>query len=225
MPNYINSDDVCIYAAGVSNSSCENHREFLRERQRLEQSLKQAERVDAFVYFGTCSIADPELGRTPYVQHKQAMEQLVITHPRHMILRLPQLAGKTPNPHTLLNYLYARISRGEVCCVWRNAWRNIIDVEDAAIAYQVISDASARNITISIANPVSYPLPKIIRCLEFVIGKRANLKIIERGSYFHIDSSLMIPFQKKAAVEFGDGYLEQVIAKYYGSSRTRVGEF
>ena len=54
---FLQRKDVCIYAAGVSNSSCTDAREFAREHQRLEQALRQAIHVDAFVYFGTCSVA------------------------------------------------------------------------------------------------------------------------------------------------------------------------
>jgi nucleoside-diphosphate-sugar epimerase len=104
-------EDVCIYAAGVSNSACTNPNEFMRERQRLEGALRQSENVDAFVYFGTCSVADPDALNTPYVQHKLAMEQMVASHANNLILRLPQVAGKTSNPHTLLNFLYACMSR------------------------------------------------------------------------------------------------------------------
>ena len=79
-------------------------------------------------------------------------------------MRLPQVAGKTPNPHTLLNYLYARISRSESFTLWRNARRNIIDVEDVfAIAREVLNDASLRNTTVNIASPVNYPMTDIVK--------------------------------------------------------------
>lgn len=148
-------EDVCIYAAGVSNSGCIDASEFARERHRLADALQQANGVDVFVYFGTCSAIDPKARNTPYVQHKLAMEQLVSAHQSYLILRLPQVAGKTPNPHTLLNYLYARIARSEAFCLWRNALRNIIDVDDVAfIARQLIADTSVRNSTLNRVNPI-----------------------------------------------------------------------
>ena len=49
----------------------------------------------------------------PYVRHKIEMERLVSDHAKFVIVRLPQVAGRTPNPHTLLNYLYARVARSE----------------------------------------------------------------------------------------------------------------
>lgn len=212
-------EDVCIYAAGVSNSSCTDTHEFERERKRLADALHRAKHVDAFVYFGTCSVADPEAQNSPYVQHKLAMEQLVSAHPRHLILRLPQVAGRTPNPHTLLNYLYARISRSESFKLWSKAKRNIIDVDDvAAIALQLIANNTGRKVTINIANPTSYPMMDIVGAMEKAVGKRAVYDVFERGSGYPIDIRSILPVLDAAGVEFGNSYLERVICKYYGKS-------
>lgn len=216
-PMFLHREDVCVYAAGVSNSGCANVHEFARERQRLADALQQAKHVDVFVYFGTCSVADQKAQYTPYVQHKLAMEQLVSAHPRHLILRLPQVVGKTPNPHTLMNFLYARIVRSEAFSLWRNAKRNIIDIADVVpIACQLIADKTARNITLNIANPVSYPMTDIVSAMELVVGKRAIYDVVEHVSEYPIDISAILPTLDKTAVKFGDNYLIQVISKYYG---------
>lgn len=218
-PAFSQREDVCIYAAGVSNSNCTDAHEFARERQRLSAALQQEKHVDAFIYFGTCSVADPEAEDTPYVQHKLAMEQLVSAHPHHLILRLPQVAGRTPNPHTLLNYLYARISRSEAFCLWRNARRNIIDVDDvAALVTRLIADPNARNVTLNVANPVSYPMADIVSAMEKIVGKRAIYEIAERGSAYPVDTGAILPVLHAAGVIFGDDYLERVIGKYYGKA-------
>lgn len=210
-------DDVCIYAAGVSNSSCIDVREFERERQLLSKTLEQTKHVDVFVYFGTCSVDDPEARNTPYVQHKLAMEQLVVAHPRHLILRLPQVAGNTPNPHTLLNFLYARISRSEAFNLWKNAKRNIIDINDAAaIADQLIGNDSVRNVTVNIANQISYSIINIVGAMERAVGKHAIYYLVERGSEYIIDTSAILSVLESAGVGFGSDYLDKVMRKYYG---------
>lgn len=219
---FLHREDVCIYAAGASNSSCTDVREFARERQRLEDAIWKAMHVDVFVYFSTCSVADHELLSTPYVQHKLAMEQMVCTHPRHLILRLPQVAGKTPNPHTLLNFLYVRISRSESFNLWSKAKRNIIDVSDAAsIAQQLISDKSMRNKTLNIANVVAYPITGIVSAMESFVGKRAVYDVVKRGSEYQIDTSAIIPLLETAGVKFGNDYLEKIIEKYYEKVRNK----
>lgn len=210
-------EDVCIYAAGVSNSTCTNLHEFARERERLGNALQQAGHVDAFFYFSTCSSADTETQHTPYVMHKLAMERLVASHPRHLILRLPQVAGKTPNPHTLLNFLYARISRSEIFQLWSNAIRNIIGVDDVvAITCQLLASKNLRAVTLNVANPVSYTMPEIVGAMEKVVGKRAFCETSEHGSGYLIDTEAILPVLDAAGVKFGNDYLERVIGKYYG---------
>ncbi len=211
-PAFSSREDVCIYAAGVSNSNCRDAREFARERQCLEVALRQLKHVDAFVYFGSCSVADPEAQKTPYVQHKLMMEKLASSHPRNLVLRLPQVGGKTTNPHTLLNFLYARISRSESFALWSKAKRNIIDVGDVtAIAHQLIADNSLRNTTLNIANITNYPITDIVNEMEQAIGNRAVFEVVDRGSEYFIDVSGMIPVLSTAGVKFGNDYLKNVI--------------
>lgn len=213
---FLHRSDVCIYAAGVSNSGCTNSFEFIRERERLVVALQSTTMVDAFVYFGTCSVADSEVQHTQYVQHKLAMEQLVTQHPRHMILRLPQVAGHTPNPHTLLNFLYARIARSEAFKVWRNACRNIIDVDDVAtLAGLLIDDKVMRRCILNLANPCSYLMPEIVSEMEQVVGKRAIYDLVEQGRHYAIDVTAIHPVLALSTIRFDEHYLNQVLSKYY----------
>ena len=209
--------NACIYAAGVSNSSCTNVDEFERERRRLTQALLEGEQADPFIYFGTCSVVDPETKDTPYVQHKLAMEMLASAHPRHLICRLPQVAGNTSNPHTLLRFLYTRIARSEAFTVWRGARRNIIDVDDVvSIVQQLIADLSMRGVTLNVANACNYPITDIIHAMEGALGKLSVYNIVNRGSAYTIDISVIAPVLGRAAVDFGDDYLKTVMDKYYG---------
>jgi nucleoside-diphosphate-sugar epimerase len=209
-------DDVCIYAAGISNSSCVDPNEFARERKLLAESLRQAESVGTFVYFGTCSVADPEIRTSPYVQHKLEMEQLVQEHLGNLILRLPQVAGRTPNPHTLLNFLYARISRSETFSLWSKAKRNIIDVDDIVlIAKDLIDDRIARNAIWNIANPISYSMPDIVHAMEDVIGKHAIFDVVDYGSEYFIDIEGISSILGKNPAIFDRQYLKRTIDKYY----------
>lgn len=210
--------NVCVYAAGVSNSSCTDAHEFLRDQQRLADALSKFRQVDAFVYFSTCSIFDADALNTPYVQHKLAMELMVRTHFRHMVLRLPQIAGKTPNPHTLLNFLYARISRSESFNLWQKAKRNIINVDDiASITLQLLTDDVNRKIAINIANPVNYSMGEIVSAMEVAVGKRAIFELVDRGTEYSIDVRAMLPALAKSGVEFGENYLNRVLMKYYAN--------
>jgi nucleoside-diphosphate-sugar epimerase len=216
LARYQQRHDVCIYAAGVSNSSCSDEREFERERVRLVAALAEWPRIGAFAYFGTCSVGDAEVRHTPYVQHKLAMESLVAQHPAYLILRLPQVAGVTPNPHTLLNFLHARIARSEAFSVWRNAYRNILDVEDvAAITDRLIADPALRRITMNLANPTSYSMPEIVAAMERVAGKRAVYDVLERGHHYQIDVEPMLRVLSGEDIGLNNDYLDRILRKYY----------
>lgn len=209
-------EDVLIYAAGVSNSGCTDLSEFEREKKLLEAALKRLKRNDTFVYFGTCSVFDPDAFNTPYVQHKLNMENTVREKFGSLIFRLPQVAGFTSNQYTLLNFLYSRISQGESFNLWRYAKRNIIDVDDvAAIATRLINNSKFRNITCNIANQRNYPMTEIVSNIEKVVGKNAVYQIVDRGSESIIDTSMIFPILELSNVKFNSDYLEKVVMKYY----------
>ena len=209
-------DKVCIYAAGVSNSNCIDLQAFDRERGRLSSAIENLANEITFVYFGTCSVLDSEMTNKPYVMHKLAMEEIVKKHPKYLILRLPQVAGKTTNPNTLLNFLFAHISCGEAFKVWSKAKRNIIDVDDVvSIAMLLLADSSLRNITVNIANTSSYSLIEIVHTFEKILEKSAIYEIEERGSDYYIDTKRIYPLLEKARINFSEDYLKKVIKKYY----------
>ena len=209
--------DACIYAAGVSNSACQDAREFQREHERLAAALAAASAGSVFLYFSTCSFADPAARETAYVRHKALMENLVRRHERHLVVRLPQLAGSTPNPHTLLNHLYARIVRSERFAIWRGATRNIIDVDDVArIVTDLVVSEKASGETVNVANSRSYGIDEIVGTMERVLGQQAIFDIIDRGGSYAIDVDRISAALHRCGIEFADDYLQRIIRKYYG---------
>jgi len=216
MSSVFAKQDLCVFAAGVSNSSCRDDAEFARERARLVKAMDEHSQAGRFVYFGTCSVGDPDAVQSQYVQHKFAMEKLVAEHPRHVIFRLPQVVGHTPNPHTLLNYLYARISRSESFAVWMNATRNVLCVEDIArlVRWLVLHEDSV-NETISIAHPQSVRILEIVSAFEKITHKRAIFNELPLGSAYTIDCARIAGAISSSGVDFGNDYLGRVLTKYY----------
>jgi nucleoside-diphosphate-sugar epimerase len=154
----------------------------------------------------------------PYVEHKLAMEALVRAHAGHLILRLPQVAGRTPNPHTLLNYLHARISRGERFTVWRHARRNVIDCDHVrSLACALIEDG-VRRATLNIAAPESYAMTTIVATMERVIDGHAVFDLSDQGADYPIDIDPIRSLFERCGLAFGPPYLETIIRKYYGAS-------
>jgi len=215
--------DACVYAAGVSNSACTDAREFERERERMLAALDETKPATLFVYFSTCSIADPAAQGSGYVRHKLAMERLVARRARQVVFRLPQLAGHTPNPHTLLNYLHARIVRSERFTVWRDAQRNIIDVDDVArIAADLIANEDVAGETINIACTRNCTIFEIVQCLQDVLGHRALFDIIESGAGYPIVTERIRAALERCAITFPADYLQRTLSKYYGQHDLRA---
>jgi nucleoside-diphosphate-sugar epimerase len=207
--------DVLVHAAGVSNSRCTDAGAFERERQRVRESLDAARACDRLVYFSTCSVDDPVDGETAYVRHKLEMEALVSRHPGHVIVRLPQVVGATSNPHTLVNFLHDRIVRGERFDVWRNARRNLIDADDARAIVLALLDAGAGGTTVNVANPSDYRVLDIVHALERVTGRTARYDLVDRAGGHPIDIEAIRPLLRRAGVEFGPRYLDEIVEKYY----------
>lgn len=212
---FIDSENVIVYAAGVSNSQNLNVQEFERERSRLSLSLNAYKESKFFIYFSTCSIYDREAISSPYVRHKLDMENLVQGHSGHLIFRLPQVAGHTPNPHTLLNYMYARIQRGEMFTVWSLATRNIIDCSDIGLLVrEVVSDNKSCRI-MNLANSTNYSMIQLIESFQRVLKKSAFFEVENKGVQYKIDVCEMEPYRKKLKINFDENYLDNVIKKYY----------
>ena len=212
------SDSVCVYAAGVSNSSCRDEREFAREAGRLKGTREKLSSDAILVYFSTCSIDDPDSRLTNYIAHKRAMELFVRDCGlRYKIFRLPQLAGSTPNPHTLLNYVFSRVVRSERFEIWSKAARNIIDVEDAAtLAIDVLTSENAENEIVNIANIRNASMLEIVHAMEAAVGRRAIFDAIDRGASYAIDVERIRPSLERTNIRFPADYLDRTINKYYG---------
>jgi nucleoside-diphosphate-sugar epimerase len=218
-PMFATDAGVCIFASGVSNSKCDEQKQFDRENRLLQETIEQLTPEVILVYFGTCSVYDPDSIGSPYLSHKLSMESLVTEHSRYLICRLPQLAGRSDNPHTLLNYLARCISEARYFELWSDAFRNIIDVEDVvAIVNEIIKIGCFENKVLNIANPNSHKIEEIVTIMEVVLGRKAFFSRVERGSEYCIDVQEIMTLCNSAGVHFKENYLEQVIRKYYAST-------
>ena len=171
------------------------------------------------MYFSTCSVADPDLASAPYVIHKKNTEEFIKKNvAKYYLFRISNLAGTSNNPYTLLNYFIFNILNNHPLTVWRNAFRNIIGIDDMyAIADYFLSTRKKINTTINIANPLNYPVPFIIKTVEEHLNKKAIASETERGDDYAIDVSLIEPLFKKLNILFGDTYLADLLKKYYHS--------
>lgn len=213
-PHFAGDPNVIIFASGVSNSRETRAEQFERERQLLMTTLAAQKTL---VYFSTCSVDDPELAQSPYVQHKLEMEHLVFegARKRH-IFRLPQLVGACTNPHTLANYLNREIVSGARFQVWLNARRNLIDASDVAIiAAHIIEKYPADSRSTNIACPFSISIPELVKLFETALHKKANYDTVEAGAGYAIDTRLAEVVATACGIVFDGNYVSNLIRKYY----------
>lgn len=205
-----------IFASGVSNSTSVDIAMFEREQHLLQQTV-DANPDKRLVYFSTCSIYDSSLEKSAYVQHKLNMEKLVSqTHSSYIIFRVSNLAGFSINPNTVLNYFFQHIQKGIFFQVWSNAFRNIIDVEDAfRVCDHIIRNKLFENQIVNIANPYNTKVTDIVKEIEFFLEKKGNYNIIEKSSKPIINVNLIETLFGKLNLTFEGNYLRKVIKKYY----------
>lgn len=206
---------VTIFASGVSDSLEVREQAFARERELLESMLARV--AGRTVYFSCCSLWDREAAMTPYMHHKRDMESRVLASAGGLVLRLPQVVGRAGNPRTLANYLHARIMAGERFDVWRNAERNLIDVDDvAAIAAAMIEDPDDARPLRSIATPYSLGMPEIVALFERVLARTADFTMVDRGRALPVDATEAVSLAARLGIDFGPDYPERLLRKYYG---------
>jgi len=212
---YFNHDtEVTVFASGVSNSRETRVEQFERERQLLAGAVTSGQRL---IYFSTCSVHDPELAHSPYVQHKVAMEQLVLAGAHHnTVFRLPQVVGHCANQHTLTNYLHQQVSTGQPFQVWLNARRNLIDASDLAqIASHLVASHQVGGTISNIACPFSVPVLELVHIFEDVLQKPAHYTTVAAGGGYEIETRQAQHIATQLGITFDQTYVRKLIGKYY----------
>lgn len=104
-------DKVRFFASGVSDSGCNDVKQFLKEREFLLWHIyRSIVENECIFYFSTISIYYKE---SPYVEHKKEMEETIRTKCRdYNIIRIGNIDWGT-NPNTFLNALRAKKAKGE----------------------------------------------------------------------------------------------------------------
>lgn len=215
---YADDPHVTIFASGVSDSLEVRDQAFARERGLLESVLARA--TGRTVYFSCCSLWDREAAMTPYLRHKRDMESRVLASAGGLVLRLPQVVGPAGNPRTLANYLHAKIMASERFEVWLHAERNLIDVEDvAATAAAMIEDPDDARSLRSIATPWSLGMPEIVAIFERVLARTADFSMVDKGRALPVDATEAVALAARLGIDFGPGYPERLLRKYYGPGK------
>lgn len=212
---YESNPEVLVFASGVSDSMEQRSSAFARERDLLAQTLA-AHRDALILYFGTCSVYDPDRRDTPYVGHKVAMEELIAASPNPwMVLRLPLAIGSGHRGNALANYLYERIQRGEPFDVWAGATRYPVDVTDTfRIASRLLADRAFWRRRINFALR-AYRVMDFVAILESIVAKRARYNLLHKGQPYEVRCPELASLAGELQLDMSEGYLEKVLRKYF----------
>lgn len=216
--SYNNDEDILIFASGVSNSSEVNDIEFLRELNLLKEMISKYKSAK-FIYFSTLSINDPSLKNSSYVNHKLNIEKHLTTyHDNYIIFRVSNVVGPIKNKNTMLNYFINAIKNNALIDIWKNAERNLLDIEDLFIlSEKMIKRKVFKNQIVNIGSRKNLSVFSIVKEIEIFLNIKANFKLLNKGSKYSFDLSfvsdqLILIEEKKGS---GNEYLNYLLKKYY----------
>lgn len=209
------TDAVCIFASGVSDSSCSDASQFERERNLLLETLL-ANRAKKFIYFSSCALSASSYPRNAYYTHKANMESLVVNNSeRFLIFRIPQLFGDLIHHKTLINYIYEAVRDGCNFNVYDDAHRYVIEINDVRKIVSLYLEEGVDNLIVDLANPHRYRVVEIVYVFEQLLNKKAAYQIVQKTDKYEINFSSLIGFLEKHDVDmgFGEGYLLRRLAQ------------
>ncbi len=201
-------DDVCIFASGVSNSSCTDEKQFEREKNLLLDTLKNNS-DKKFVYFSSCALSAVEYPKNDYYRHKANMEDSVKKYSNHYyIFRIPQLFGDLILHKTLINFIYKSIEHKHKFTVYDEAYRYVIEINDVRKLVENYLDNDGC-ITVDLANPYRYKVLDIVQIFENLLDKKAYYKVVKKEDKYTLDLISLEDFvkEKKIDIDFGEEYL------------------
>lgn len=214
--DYELDNSVVIFCSGVSNSLCVEKSNYDREFSLLKTVLAE-NKEKLFVYFSTCSIDDLSLRGNMYIKHKIEIEDYIKLNSNNFVIaRLSNVVGFSKNIHTVLNFFFISISKSIPFDLWKESYRNLIDVAHVKeIVSYVIDNNLFTNKTINIANKISVSSLSIVEKIEEFLQTKAEYQIIDKGVKYNIDISEIEPIVLKLNVNFTENYIESLLKKYY----------
>jgi nucleoside-diphosphate-sugar epimerase len=210
--------DAVIVASGISNSAETRVQEFERERRMLSE-LFEMHAGKTFVYFSSCALIDDRLLSVAYYRHKLEMEKFFKKNVNHIILRLPQLIGCSPNPYTIINAFRHKIVQGIDVPVQRDAYRYFIDVYDVvSFVMHLNKQSKNNNVTIDFANPFRYSAENILLAVAASMGIYSpKYHLVDGGIAYELDLKFMFSFLENTNIyNFGTQYLHAALTKHNG---------
>ena len=203
----IDSYNLVIYAAGISNSLERKNKELNKEIIKIKQFLKKNKKK--ILYISTYSINDNSRKSKPYVKNKIKIEKLIKSKSnKYLIIRLPEIIGKNKNSNTLTNFFFKKIINNESFSLYKNTKRNLLDVDDAVKNCIKLFKVLDNNQVINLLNKRFYTPIQIVKMFEKILNKKAIYK------YKYIKKNYD-SLQKNFYIKTNDNYLSKILKRHY----------
>ncbi len=204
---------VCIFASGVSDSTESDTSKYLKEYELVKRMLNESE-SNLFVYFSTLSVLKCDY--TEYVKHKLFIEFYIksVTN-NFLILRLPNIVGKTKSENQLLPFLYNSLLKKEKIQVKKDTIRDLIDVEDLPKIVEFCIDKNINGIiNTSLENKI-----KVIDIIDYLIKindiKDSNVELIDGHQNIEYVNDIK-NYYEDLSMKNVNLTPNKIIEKYYG---------
>ena len=213
--DYVDNDNIIIFASGVSNSKELNDTEFKREFELLKNTLIIG-KTKKLIYFSTCSVSDISLSDSKYVKHKNNIEEFIKDNFEHyLIFRLPNIVSNNKNLNTSFNFFKNKLINNELIICDKYATRYFIDIDDLEQTLPTFIDGTEFiNQTINICFNNKETVNNFIIKMGNIINLTPKIKLIDKGVDYTIDNSIFINKLKEINYIIQEDYSNKIIKKY-----------
>ena len=183
---FVSHSPTVIFASGVSNSSEVCDHQFKREEHLLKKYLLLYPH-HTFVYFSSCALL-LDNNSTPYFDHKRRMEELVLSSPSSLVLRVPQVVAPCNN-NTLISNFVRSLYFSHPLSLQTKSTRRLIDISDILRLTTIVLN------TLSLDDPLLLCLSPKYSCTPYeIVLFLSNLLDLPLPPIHHIDAGRHEPF-------------------------------
>lgn len=206
-----------FYAAGISNSKINSQYELKKEIS-LFKKFTYKNNNNKIIYISTADVTNNLSNNSKYVLNKIKIEKIIKKRfENYIILRIPQIIGKSKNKNTLINFFYNKIKNKKEIKLYTNVKRNILDITDVLkIIKKILINKKINNRIIVLSNRYSIKPIQIVRIFEKKLNIKANFYYVKSPKQkWNLYFKKNLKYFNKANIVFKKNYLLKSINKYY----------
>lgn len=208
---------IIIYAAGISNSNTESKKDLIREINSFNKFSKINKRKK-LLFISTADVTNNLKNRSKYVKNKIKIEKSIKKNFKNFIIvRIPQIIGKSKNKNTLINFFYNKIKSRKTIKLLLNVDRNLLDIDDIIKMIKVIiMNNKINKKVITLSNKYFIQPIDIIKIFEKTLKIKAkyNFKKTKKQNW-NLHFKKNIKYFSNAKIKFDKYYFSKTIKKYY----------